>query len=193
MRLIVAIAFASVFVGCRGTDDSVGNTILPLHRFSESLACADPGGSIITVDRRIEGTLQYSEYEQEEVYRTVRENTEGYTFSIPDGRYRVELKFCELEHDAAGKRVFDVMVLNQSIITNLDIFAEVGKDRAYQVTSPRMDVPDGKLTIKFVRKMGSPCIAAISIGGETADGRGYYQHINCGGLGFRGFYADYGN
>lgn len=184
--------FALVLAGCARRNEGAGNTDLPLHRFDEFLAYANPGGRIISVDRKIDGTLQYSEHEQEELYRNVRSDTDGYTFSIPNGRYRCELKFCELEYNESGKRVFDIVIGNQSAVTNLDIFDEVGQDRAYQVTSERMDVRDGEFRITFVRKKGSPCIAAISIGGETADGRSYYKHVNCGGPGFRGFYADYG-
>ena len=145
----------------------------------------------MSTERKMEGTLAYSEHEEEEVYRTVRCDTDGYTFVIPNGKYRAVLKFSEIEHDAVGKRVFEVAVHNQSIVTNLDVFAEVGKDRAYQVLSPRMDVLDGEFPITFVREKGSPCISAISIGGTTVDGRAFYQHVNCGGPDFRGYYADY--
>jgi len=116
---------------------------------------------------------------------------------VPNGTYHVELKFCEIEHAAVGRRVFGIEVQGRPVKRSLDIFAAVGKNTAYEVRSPDVTVTNGLLKIEFVRIVGSPCIAAMSVGG-TVDGasdavlRTFYQHINCGGGQFRGYCADFG-
>lgn len=156
--------------------------------FTKSFGCFDPGGKTAKTTAEISRTRDYSEYDEQEVYQDARFDTGGYTLKIPNGKFHVELKFCEIQHAAIGQRVFEVKVQGRTLAPRLDIFAEVGKNRAYGLRSPDVIVTNGLLKIEFVRVVGSPCIAAMSIGGDI-DGatnsvqRVFYQHINCGGGG----------
>jgi hypothetical protein len=168
-----------------------------LKHYTPHFGCYDPGGKTVKTKAKIKGTRKYSEYEEQEIYRDVRCDTDGYKLQVPNGTYHVELKFCEIEHAAVGRRVFGIKVQGQQIKQRLDIFAEVGKNTAYEVRSPDVVVTDGVLKIEFVRVVGSPCIAAMSVGG-TMDGeadavfRTFYEHINCGGTSFGGYNPDFG-
>jgi Malectin domain len=168
-----------------------------LKQYGPHFGCYDPGGKTMQTTAKIKGTRKYSEYEEQEIYRDVRCDTDGYTLKVPNGTYHVELKFSEIEHAAVGRRVFGINIQGQRIKQRLDIFAAVGKNTAYEVRSPDVIVTNGLLKIEFARIVGSPCIAAMSIGGDIAGAkdavqRVFYQHINCGGGSFRGYYADFG-
>lgn len=130
MRLITTLLFIVVIIGCSSSTSLDDDAAQRLYRISTSLACFDPGGYVVATDNRIEGTLNYSEYE-EEVYRTIRTDIDSYVFSIPNGKYDVRLKFCEIEYFDTGKRVFDVAIQNQSVVSDLDIFSKVGGNTAY--------------------------------------------------------------
>ena len=46
---------------------------------------------------------------------------------MPDGEYEVELGFVEVEHDAPGARVFDVVVNGETFARGLDLVARKGR------------------------------------------------------------------
>ncbi len=60
------------------------------------------------------------------------------------------LKFAEIYYEAAGERVFDVWMEDQKVISNLDIYSQVGKNRAYDVVLP-VRVVDGVLNFSSAR------------------------------------------
>ena len=208
-RLMVLIIIVSAVTGCRpaGHVDkprrpgNVWTNNVQQSRaepfFDDSFGCYDPGGMVFRTSARIRETEKYSEYEQEEIYRDVRIGMKAYRLTIPNGTYRAELKFSELQYNAAGQRVFGVRVQGLTVTNAMDIFAAVGKNTAYELTSQNVRVTNGVLAIDFDRVIGEPCIAAMSIDGYV-DGSGsdkmrvFYQHVNCGGKGFRGYYADFG-
>lgn len=177
--------------GAHASEDRV------LKEYTPDFGCYDPGGKIVQSAAKTKGTKKYSEHEEEEIYRDLRCDTDGYALKVPNGTYKVEMKFCEIEHAVVGRRVFGIKVQGEQLKERLDIFAAVGKNTACEVRSPEVKVTDGVLRIQFVRIVGSPCIAALSVGGniagdENAVRRVFYQHINCGGGSFRGYYADFG-
>ena len=190
MSLVVALAVGASL-------RALGSETPRLKQYTAHFGCYDPGGKTVRTTAKIRGTRNYSEYEEQEVYQDIRCDTDGYTLELPNGTYHVYLKFCEIEHGGGGQRVFGIKVQGQSVKQRLDIFAAVGKNTAYEVKSPDVVVTNGLLKIEFVRIVGSPCIAAMSVGG-TMDGAGeavlrtFFQHINCGGGSFRGYYADFG-
>jgi hypothetical protein len=168
-----------------------------LVQYTEHFGCYDPGGKTLKTTSKVKGTRAYSEHDDQKVYQDIRYDTDGYTLKVPNGTFHVELKFCEIQHDAVGQRIFGVKVQGQPVIARLDIFARVGKYTAYQLRSPDVIVTNGLLKIQFVRVVGSPCIAALSVGGDIAGApnavqRVFYQHINCGGGTYAGYEADFG-
>ena len=58
-----------------------------------------------------------------DLYRTCRYDLLGYRLKIPNGQYRVTLKFCEIAFQKKGQRVFDVALQKNLVLKGLDIFA----------------------------------------------------------------------
>jgi malectin (di-glucose binding ER protein) len=119
------------------------------------------------------------------LYQTVRYNLSGYHLPASNGPCRVTLKFCEPFYDAPSKRVFDVKLQGHAVLTNLDIFARVGKDRALDYSFNDVAVTNGWLDLEFVPRVEFPSIAALVI-----DGKNFQHKINCGGPACAGYTAD---
>ena len=93
----------------------------------------------------------------------------SYHFPLPDGKYRVELYFIEPWYgtggikDGEGYRVFDVALNDSVYISDLDIWAESGHDRAFKQVLDA-NVRGGELKISFPQvKSGQALISAIAI------------------------------
>lgn len=74
----------------------------------------------------------------------------------------VTLKFAEIYWSSADRRIFNVKAGGQEIIRNLDLFAKVGKNRAYDVAIP-VSVNEGVLRIEFVSIKDNAKISAILV------------------------------
>lgn len=129
------------------------------------------------------------------VYQNVRYNLDGYTLKIPDGSYDVTLQFNEPAYAAAGKRVFGATIQGRQVLTNLDIFARAGQNKALDLNYPAIEVTNGTLAIRFTREVEFPCIAGVVINGKTKPsnqlpGASYTRKINCGGEKVADYEAD---
>ncbi|MBC7784376.1 MAG: choice-of-anchor D domain-containing protein, partial [Burkholderiales bacterium] len=86
-----------------------------------------------------------------------------YTFPVTPGRYEVRLYFAETYGGVAsvGGRVFDVAIEGAKVADNLDIFAQVGLNKAlvksYTVTA------DSALNVQLQHQTENPSLAAIEI------------------------------
>ncbi|MFB0552012.1 MAG: malectin domain-containing carbohydrate-binding protein, partial [Phycisphaerae bacterium] len=123
--------------------------------------------------------------EMDPLYQTVIWGVKAYRLKVPNGSYTVTLKFCEPHYNAASKRVFGVKLQNRAVIGKLDIFAEVGRNRALDYTFEGVKVADGLLNIDFVNVVEFPCIAAFVV-----QGRDITRKINCGGTAYKDYQAD---
>ncbi len=119
------------------------------------------------------------------LYQTVRYNVSAYRLPASNGLCNVTLKFCEPHYHTAGVRVFDVKLQGRAVVTNLDIFARVGKDRALDLAFTNVVVTNGWLDIDFVPRVEFPSIAAIAV-----EGNGVATRINCGGPAYADYAAD---
>ncbi len=72
------------------------------------------------------------------------------------------LKFAEIYWSQAGKRVFNVSMQGAQVISNLDIYALVGRNAAYDVTLP-VSVTNGALSISFTSVADYAKISAIEV------------------------------
>jgi hypothetical protein len=118
-------------------------------------------------------------------YQTVRYNMSAYHLPASNGTCRVTLKFCEPHYGEAGKRVFDVKLQGQPVITNLDIFAVAGKNKALDFSFEKITITNGWLDIDFVPRVEFPSIAAIDVQGPD-----FSTRINCGGPAHGDYAAD---
>lgn len=103
-----------------------------------------------------------AETEDDELHKSSRYGNFSYAVPIPNGNYVVTLKFAEIYWSSANRRIFNVKVGGQEVIRNLDLFAKVGKNRAYDVTIP-VSVNDRVLRIEFVPIKDNAKISAILV------------------------------
>lgn len=93
----------------------------------------------------------------------------SYEFPVADGEYLVELYFTEPWYgtggglDCKGWRLFDVAINDNVVLKDLDIWSEVGHDKALKKTF-LVKSTNGKLVISFPNvKAGQAIISAIAI------------------------------
>jgi hypothetical protein len=98
-------------------------------------------GGAYTTTAAIAGTTD------DRLYRSERFGDFSYAIPVANGDYLVTLKFAEIYWTQPGKRVFDVLMEGVKVISNLDVVAKVGPNKAYDVTLP-VHVTDGKLNIR---------------------------------------------
>jgi arabinoxylan arabinofuranohydrolase len=88
----------------------------------------------------------------------------NFDYSIPltNGVYRVTFKFAETHHNSPGKRKFHVDVEGARAISNLDVFAIVGKNRACDRIR-KVSVADSELNIIFTSVTDNAMVSALKI------------------------------
>jgi hypothetical protein len=106
--------------------------------------------------------------EDDTVYRSERYGNFSYDIPVPNGNYIVTLKFAEIYWSAANRRIFDVEIQGKEIISNLDIYAAVGKNFAYDVNVP-VSVTDGVLKIDFFTDKDNAKVSAINVKKVVSD------------------------
>jgi hypothetical protein len=79
--------------------------------------------------------------------------------------------FAEINFNAANSRVFKVAIEGAQVITNLDIWAKVGKNTAYNQTNV-VTVNDGQMNIAFSPVVENPKISAIRV--QRIAGQGFH-------------------
>ncbi len=96
------------------------------------------------------------------LYQSVRYGNFGYSLAVPNGAYRVTLKFAEVYWTSAGKRVFNVALEGQTLLTNFDILHETAPNTALDKTFP-VNVTDGVLNIVFTTVTDNALVGAIEV------------------------------
>ena len=119
-----------------------------------------------------------------EIYQTERWSTEDLIYDIPlkkEGKYVLVLKFSEVYFNSKGEKMFDFNIGDETILADIDIYAKVGKNIAYdeyisfelknnKIYIEGKEVDNGynseskKLKLKFVKKEAdNPKINALLI------------------------------
>jgi beta-galactosidase len=98
-----------------------------------------------------------------QLYDTFREGEFAYRVPLPNGHYRVLLKFEEPAAIAAGERVFDVAANEVTRLESFDILAAAGRrlkgvDRTFDAA-----VSGGMLVLAFRPRRGNALVSALSI------------------------------
>lgn len=130
-------------------------------------------------------TSPIADTDDDPVYQTVRYDVSAYQLDVPNGTYKVTLKFCEPHYKEPGKRVFGVKVQGNKVMDRLDLFAKVGQNRALDHVLENVQVTDGRLMIEFVYEVEYPSIAGIVVEGPVV------RKINCGGPAWQDYQADW--
>merc|ERR1719376_1961209 len=104
----------------------------------------------------------------QELYQTERYEYNKFSYSLPvpgEGRYVLVLMFSEVYFNSRGKKIFNVELEGKEVVSQLDVFGEVGKGVAHRelvpltVSKGRLELeggrsvplPKGELTLSFVK------------------------------------------
>ena len=102
------------------------------------------GGDVATTDHAIAGQTSPN------VYQSERWGNFSYTFpNLPNGNYKITLKFAEIYWSQPGQRVFNVIVNGQTMLANLDIVRDVGAPFTPDDKVIYANVSNNTLTISF--------------------------------------------
>lgn len=90
-----------------------------------------------------------------------------YTVEIPmsNQTVSVDLGFVEMysEITSSGGRVFNVVIEGQTVLSNLDIFSEVGQYALYKPGPFEVTVSDGALTIELEANVENPTLSSVLV------------------------------
>jgi hypothetical protein len=133
---------------------------------------------------------QFSDTTEEPVYQTARTGAgvhplKAYRLDVPNGIYKMTLKFSELQHSEQGRRVFNLTIQGKTVLEGLDLFAKGGQHKPIDFTFNDVQVNDGRLVIGFQQQIGFPCISGIVLEGPVT------RKINCGGEAWEDYQADW--
>lgn len=94
---------------------------------------------------------------------------EAWRFDVPDGEYAVELGFVEVEHDAPGARVFDVVVNGEALARGLDLVARKGRYEPVVLAGQARARGGRGIVIKLPATAGEGTISTLRL--RRIDGR----------------------
>jgi hypothetical protein len=100
------------------------------------------------------------------LYQDARISPMTYRISgLPDGVYRLELKFAEIQNKNPGQRQFDVIVNGSPYLIAFDISALVGQNYALDRTT-LVSAMNGEITVQLANRQahGEPILNAIRVG-----------------------------
>lgn len=86
-----------------------------------------------------------------------------YELPVSAGLYNVTVKLADSSHTQSGKRVFDILIEDEVLTTNLDMIAQLGEGKGKDFTLTDVRVNDGKLTIKGEASVDNATFAAIVV------------------------------
>ncbi|KAK9085934.1 hypothetical protein Sjap_026345 [Stephania japonica] len=115
------------------------------------------------------------------LYQSARVGNFSYKFeSLEPGIYIVDLHFAEIifTHGPQGMRVFDVFIQEEKVISDLDVYAQVGSHKPLILPDLKAFV-NGKngLSIRFEGVIGSPIVCGISVKRDSQAGFGSMEFL----------------
>lgn len=146
-------------VNCGGPEYTTknGEKYLADQPYTKSSGWGYIGGDVAFTKDAVQST------EDDSIYQSERWGTSGYIFDLPDGIiYNVKLQFSEQYFNERGKRVFSIYLEGRKVISDLDIYAKAGHDKALDFEFP-VKVSDGRLNITASAKVDQPKFSAIAI------------------------------
>lgn len=96
------------------------------------------------------------------IYKNELNGMTTYKIRVRNGSYNIKLMFAENEFEEVGKRIFDVVAEGELLKDNLDIYAEVGKNYAYEINA-NIGVNDEKIDLYFPEEIGVSILNGIII------------------------------
>ena len=97
------------------------------------------------------------------LFDSYRVGTFSYRVPVPDGKYKLVLRFVEPTASAAGERVFNVSVNEKPLLKKLDVFTVAGGKLKGVEKNVKAAARDGALVIEFAPEKGEAVVSSISI------------------------------
>jgi len=94
-------------------------------------------------------TINIIGVEDDVIYLSELQEVVKYKIRVPDGDYKVTLMIAENKFEEIGKRIFDIVVEDQRIVSGLDLVQQVGAHTAYQVVADNIEINDEMIDIHF--------------------------------------------
>jgi hypothetical protein len=163
----ITVSVSNTTSGGSGGSGSSGFT--PIRVNAGGSAYTDSQGNVWMADTGFSAGSSYSSNASigntstPYLYQTERYGSQTYRFTVPDGTYSVTLKFAELFFSGTGRRIFNVALNGQTVLSNFDIVAEAGgSDRAIDKLFT-VQAANGQIAIQFTAVIDSPKVNAIEI------------------------------
>ena len=162
----------SAVVSATTESDESPSIIYAINAGGSAYTAAD--GTEFTADRLVSGGRTYTSSasitgtDDDLVFQSERYGNFSYELPVANGSYQVTLLLAEVYFSAPNKRVFDVSLEGQERLSNIDLFALVGKDAAYSVTET-VEVTDGSLSIAFSADVNNAKLSGLLVNGTTTD------------------------
>lgn len=118
------------------------------------------GGSVNSTSDPIAGT------DDDGLYQTERYGKYSYEVPVSAATYDVALHFNELYQTTAASRVFSVTVEDQTLFSDLDLYATAGHDTAYTRVIKGVPVSDGYLSITLTATIDNGTLSGFAIYSE---------------------------
>jgi beta-galactosidase len=97
------------------------------------------------------------------LFDSYRVGTFSYRVPVPDGKYKLTLRFVEPTASAAGERVFNVTVNGKPLLKKLDVFTAAGGKLKGVEKTIKAAARDGTLVIDFAPEKGEAVVSSIAI------------------------------
>ncbi|MBC2899365.1 hypothetical protein CFC21_112208 [Triticum aestivum] len=160
--------------GLRRADCRAGECVLFVNAGGCAIQGDHPSANLFSSDSFFQGgeSIETSENivqggDYPSLYSSARYGDFTYRFDgLAPGDYYLDLHFAEIVHTAGptGIRSFDVLVQQDKILSQLDVFKVVGGNRPLQVLDIRAFVgSNGAITIDFKGVRGNPMVCGICI------------------------------
>jgi len=121
------------------------------------------GKGIDPPDAPADKRAQITADDDTQLYGSFREGTFSYRIPVPNGRYRITLRFVEPSATGAGERVFDVAVNGKAVLASLDIFKAAGGKLKGITRSIEGTAKDGYINIEFKPSRGQALVASLEM------------------------------
>jgi beta-galactosidase len=98
-----------------------------------------------------------------QLFNSYRIGTFSYRLPVPDGKYKVTLRFVEPTASAAGERVFNVSVNGKLLLKKLDVFTAAGGKLKGVEKTVNASAHDGALVIEFAPEKAEAVVSSIAV------------------------------
>jgi hypothetical protein len=145
-------------VGGSGT-----NGYLPDQNWNNTVEYGYMDGS----SSQFSSNLQINATDEDAIYQSERNSLVAYNIRIPNGFYNLKLMMAENYFSQIGSRIFDIFVEGMNIAKDLDIYKIVGKNTAYELNIPDIEVKDDILEINFAAQINNSLLNGIVVEKST--------------------------